>query len=42
MRRSSLIEAGTGQVVGYLYVGIVLNDNFALLEISAVAVTQKT
>lgn len=32
MRRSSLIEAGTGQVVGYLYVGIVLNDNFALLE----------
>ncbi|MBJ7018883.1 LuxQ periplasmic sensor domain-containing protein, partial [Vibrio cholerae] len=32
MRRSSLIQAGTGQVVGYLYVGIVLNDNFALLE----------
>ncbi|EGR1858419.1 response regulator [Vibrio cholerae] len=32
MRRLSLIETGTGQVVGYLYVGIVLNDNFALLE----------
>ncbi|MCX9564495.1 ATPase, partial [Vibrio cholerae] len=32
MRRSSLIESGTGQVMGYLYVGIVLNDNFALVE----------
>ncbi|WP_001026299.1 quorum-sensing autoinducer 2 sensor kinase/phosphatase LuxQ [Vibrio sp. RC586] len=32
VRRSSLIEPGTGQVMGYLYVGIVLNDNFALVE----------
>ncbi|ENM5733136.1 response regulator [Vibrio mimicus] len=32
VRRSSLIESGTGQVMGYLYVGIVLNDNFALVE----------
>ncbi|MFG0605539.1 quorum-sensing autoinducer 2 sensor kinase/phosphatase LuxQ [Vibrio mimicus] len=32
VRRSSLIEPGTGQVMGSLYVGIVLNDNFALVE----------
>ncbi|WP_158119290.1 quorum-sensing autoinducer 2 sensor kinase/phosphatase LuxQ [Vibrio metoecus] len=32
VRRSSLIESVTGHVMGYLYVGVVLNDNFALVE----------
>ncbi|WP_154139175.1 quorum-sensing autoinducer 2 sensor kinase/phosphatase LuxQ [Vibrio metoecus] len=32
VRRSSLIESVTGHVMGYLYVGVVLNENFALVE----------
>lgn len=31
-RRSSLVEPNTGRVMGYLHVGIVLNDNFSLLD----------
>ncbi|SJL84676.1 quorum-sensing autoinducer 2 sensor kinase/phosphatase LuxQ [Vibrio palustris] len=32
IRRSPMVDQKTGEVSGYLYVGIVLNNNYALLE----------
>lgn len=32
VRRSSIVDPSTGEVLGFLYVSIVLNDNYALIE----------
>ena len=32
VRRSSIVDPATGEVLGFLYVSIVLNDNYALIE----------
>ncbi|MFV0448156.1 MAG: quorum-sensing autoinducer 2 sensor kinase/phosphatase LuxQ [Vibrio sp.] len=32
VRRSSIVDPATGEVLGFLYVSIMLNDNYALIE----------